>query len=148
MIPLIFWHAVKCLALGKFLKMKKLKPFLYWFPRILCILAILFVSIFALDAFQPELTFWQQIQGFIMHLIPSFVLLLFLVIAWKWELIGGVIFVLIGLVLSPFIYMHNYNMNGSVRMSIGIIAIIIFPFILVGIFFILGHNINKKTSWY
>jgi hypothetical protein len=124
--------------------MKKLKPFLYWFPRILCILAILFVSVFALDAFQPELTFWQQIQGFIMHLIPSFVLLLFLLIAWKWELIGGIIFVLIGLVLSPFIYMHNYNMNGSVWMSMGIIAMITFPFIIVGILFILGHKINKK----
>ena len=126
--------------------MKKQKPFLYWLPRILCILAILFVSVFALDAFQPELTFWQQIQGFMMHLIPSFVLLFFLLIAWKWELIGGAIFVRIGLVLSPFIYMHNYNMNGSVRMSIGIIAMITFPFILVGIFFILGHNFNKKAS--
>jgi len=124
--------------------MKKLKPFLYWLPRILCILAILFVSVFALDAFQPELTFWEQIQGFIMHLIPSFVLLFFLLIAWKWELIGGVIFVLIGLVLSPFIYMHNYNMNGSVWMSIGVIAMITFPFILVGVLFIFGHNINKK----
>lgn len=124
--------------------MKKLKPFLYWFPRILCILAILFISVFALDAFQPDLTFWQQIQGFIMHLIPSFVLLLFLLIAWKWELIGGVIFVLMGLVLSPFVYMHNYNMNGSVWMSIGIIAMITFPFILVGILFILGHKINKN----
>ena len=123
--------------------MKKLKPFLYWFPRILCILALLFISVFALDAFQPDLTFWQQIQGFIMHLIPSFVLLLFLLIAWKWELIGGIIFVLVGLVLSPFVYMHNYNMNGSVWMSIGIIAMITFPFILVGILFILGHKINK-----
>ncbi|MDN3642049.1 hypothetical protein QWY87_05015 [Lutimonas halocynthiae] len=124
--------------------MKKLKPFLYWFPRILCILAILFVSVFALDAFQPELTFWQQIQGFMMHLIPSFVLLFFLLIAWNWELIGGVIFVLIGLVLSPFIYMHNYNMNGSVWMSFGIIAMITFPFILVGILFIVGHKMNKN----
>ena len=126
--------------------MKKLKPFLYWLPRILCILAILFVSVFALDAFQPELTLWQQIQGFIMHLIPSFILLLFLLIAWKWELIGGVIFVLIGLVLSPFVYMHNYNMNGSVWMSIGIIAMITFPFIIVGILFILGHRVNKNQA--
>lgn len=126
--------------------MKKLKPFLYWLPRILCILAILFVSVFALDAFQPELTLWQQIQGFIMHLIPSFILLLFLLIAWKWELIGGVIFVLIGLVLSPFVYMHNYNMNGSVWMSIGIIAMITFPFIIVGILFILGHSVNKNQA--
>ena len=124
--------------------MNKLKPFLYWLPRILCILAIVFISFFALDAFQPELTVWQQIQAFLMHLIPSFILLLFLLIAWKWELIGGVIFVLIGLVLSPFVYMHNYNMNGSVWMSIGIIAMITFPFILVGILFILGYIVNKK----
>ena len=124
--------------------MNKLKPFLYWLPRILCILAIVFISFFALDAFQPELTVWQQIQAFLMHLIPSFILLLFLLIAWKWELIGGVIFVLIGLVLSPFVYMHNYNMNGSVWMSIGIIAMITFPFILVGILFVLGHTVNKK----
>ena len=124
--------------------MNKLKPFLYWLPRILCILAIVFISLFALDAFQPELTVWQQIQAFLMHLIPSFILLLFLLIAWKWELIGGVIFVLIGLVLSPFVYMHNYNMNGSVWMSIGIIAMITFPFILVGILFILGYIVNKK----
>ena len=124
--------------------MKKQKPFLYWLPRILCILAIVFISLFALDAFQPELTVWQQIQAFLMHLIPSFILLLFLLIAWKWELIGGVIFVLIGLVLSPFVYMHNYNMNGSVWMSIGIIAMITFPFILVGILFVLGHTVNKK----
>ena len=123
--------------------MKKLKQFLYWLPRILCILAILFISIFALDAFQPELTVWQQLQAFMMHLIPSFILLLFLVIAWKWELVGGIIFMLIGLVLSPFIYQHNYNMNGSVWMSIGIIAMITFPFILVGILFIVGHKINK-----
>ena len=124
--------------------MNKLKPFLYWLPRILCILAIVFISFFALDAFQPELTVWQQIQAFLMHLTPSFILLLFLLIAWKWELIGGVIFVLIGLVLSPFVYMHNYNMNGSVWMSIGIIAMITFPFILVGILFILGYIVNKK----
>ena len=121
-----------------------MKAFLYWLPRILCILAILFISIFALDAFQPELTVWQQIQAFLMHMIPSFVLLLFLLIAWRWELVGGIIFLLIGLVMSPVIYQHNYNMNGSVWMSLGIIATITFPFILVGILFILGYRIKKQ----
>ena len=77
---------------------------------------------------------------------PWLGLLVFVFIAWKWELIGGVIFVLIGLVLSPFVYMHNYNMNGSVWMSIGIIAMITFPFIIVGILFILGHSVNKNQA--
>lgn len=120
--------------------------FIYWLPRILCIIAILFISVFALDAFQPELTVWQQIQAFAMHLIPSFVLLLILIIAWKWELAGGIIFLLIGIGLSPLVFMHNYRMNGSIGTSLMIIATITFPFILVGILFILGHRIKSKKT--
>ena len=119
---------------------------IYWLPRIICILAISFVSIFALDAFDPSLTFWQQLQGFAMHLIPSFILLLILLIAWKWELIGGIIFLLIGIGLSPFIFIHNYRMNGSLSMSLWVIIMITFPFILVGILFILGHRNNRKKD--
>ena len=48
----------------------------HWLPRILCILSILFISMFALDAFAPNLTIWQQITDFLIHLIPSFILLL------------------------------------------------------------------------
>ena len=60
--------------------MKTFIKILHWLPRIICILAILVVSMFALDSFAPELTFWQQIGGFLMHLIPSFVLLSILII--------------------------------------------------------------------
>jgi hypothetical protein len=118
---------------------------LHWLPRIICILAILFISMFAFDAFAPGLTFWQQIGGFLMHLIPSFILLALLVVAWKWELIGGIIFTIIGLVLSPLVFQHNYNMNHSVSMSLGIIAIITFPFVIVGILFIFSYSKKRKT---
>ena len=115
-------------------------------PRILGILAILFISMFALDAFQPDMTIWEQLRDFLMHLIPSFVLLAIFLLAWKRELIGGIIFLAIGLVLTPLIYIHNYNMNGSVWLSIGIILIITFPFILIGVLFIFDHKINKKQA--
>ena len=120
--------------------------FIFWLPRIICIIAILFISVFALDAFQPELTVWQQIQAFAMHLIPSFILLLILIIAWKWELVGGIIFLLVGIGFSPLVFMHNYRMNGSVGMSLLIIATITFPFILVGILFMLGYRMNRKQT--
>jgi len=80
----------------------------------------------------------------LMHLIPSFILLAIFLVAWKWELIGGIIFVAIGLLLTPLIYIHNYNMNGSVWMSLGVILMITFPFILMGILFILDYKIHKK----
>ena len=116
----------------------------FWLPRIICILAILFISLFALDSFQPNLSIWQQIGAFLMHLIPSFILTALLIIAWKRELIGGIIFIIIGLGLSPIVYTHNYNMNHSVWMSLGIISGITIPFAIVGILFIMSHYYKKK----
>ena len=79
-----------------------------------------------------------------MHLIPSFILIALLVVAWKWELIGGIIFIIIGLVLSPLVYQHNYNMNHSIGMSLGILAMITFPFVVVGFLFIVSYTKKKK----
>lgn len=125
---------------------KKIIRFIHWAPRILCLLAILFISIFALDAFEPDLTIWQQIIGFLIHLIPSFILLIICVIAWKNELFGGILFAIIGIALSPFIYNKNYDMNHSVSMSLGIIATITLPFIIVGVLFIISHFLKKKIK--
>ena len=80
-----------------------------------------------------------------MHLIPSFGLIILLIVAWKWELIGGIIFALIGLGFSPFIFIHNYRMNQSVWMSLSVILMITVPFIIVGILFILSHRMKNKN---
>jgi len=117
---------------------------IHWLPRIVCILAILFISLFAADAFSPGHTIWQQLLAFLIHLIPGFVLTALLIFAWKWEYIGGIIFISIGLVMSPFVFIHNYNMNDSVGMSLGIILSITFPFVIVGILFIVSHFRKKK----
>ena len=100
---------------------------------------------FALDAFDPDKTIWQQLADFFLHLIPSFILIIFLIIAWKRELIGGIIFILIGLVLSPLIFTHNYNMNQSIWISLGVILTITFPFIIVGILFIVSYRKKKRN---
>ncbi|MGQ8338445.1 DUF7670 domain-containing protein [Sunxiuqinia sp. A32] len=125
--------------------MSKIIKFYHWAPRILCLLAIAFVSLFALDAFQPELSIWKQIQAFLMHLIPSFILLAILLVAWKWELVGGVVFIVIGLAFTPMVYTHNFNMNNSLWMSLLIIAMITFPFVLVGALFLLSYFKKKKS---
>ena len=126
--------------------MKTAFKILQWTPRIICILAILLVSMFALDAFESDQSIWQQISGFLIHLIPTYILVAFLIVAWKWELIGGVLFSLIGLGFAPFIYQHNYHMNHSVWMSLGIILMINFPFIVVGALFMVNHFMKKKNT--
>ena len=120
--------------------MKKKQRVLFWAPRIIAIMAILFVSLFALDAFQPELTFQEQILGFLIHMIPSFILIVVLILAWKWEVFGGILFLLIGLGMSPFIFINNYRHNQSVGLSLVIIASLCLPFVLAGVLFILSRK--------
>jgi hypothetical protein len=118
----------------------------HWLPRIICILAILFVSLFAADAFASGLTIWQQLGGFLIQLIPSFILLAFLIVAWKWEFIGGIIFVVIGLVTSPLVFMLNHNRNQlSIGASLKNVLMITFPFIIVGVLFIISNSLKKKN---
>lgn len=126
--------------------MKKSIQIIHWLPRILCILAILFISMFALDAFEEGQSLGRQILAFLMHLIPSFVLIVLLIIAWKWELAGGILFSIIGIGFSPFIFSHNYRMNHSVLMSLVTILLITFPFVVTGVLFILSHFLKKKNT--
>ena len=128
-------------------KMKKGIRVLHWTPRILCILAILFISLLAMDSFGSDLTFRQQLGEFLLHLVPSYILVILLIIAWKWELIGGIIFALTGLVFSPVIFQHNYKMNGSVWASLETVFFITIPFFIVGILFIVSHYRKKKQSY-
>ncbi len=120
--------------------MKTRNRILYWAPRLICILNIVFISLFALDAFDPDLTIWQQIGGFLIHMIPSFILLAALLIAWKWEKVGGIIFIIIGLILSSFLFVHNFKMNESLWLTLGIVLLMGFPFVLAGILFVLSNS--------
>ena len=125
--------------------MKTTTKVIYWTARILGILAILFVSLFALDSFSPERTFWQNTFAFLMHLSPSFVLLTSLIIAWKWEKVGGTILTIIGLAFSIFIFVFNYKRNHFPIMTCLLQALVIaIPFVLAGILFILSHYRKKK----
>jgi hypothetical protein len=125
--------------------MKTSTKVLYWTARILCILAILFVSLFSLDSFSSERTVWQNIAAFLMHNIPSFVLLATLIIAWKWEKVGGIILTIIGLAFSIFIFGFNYKRNHFPVMTCLLQALLIaIPFVLAGILFILSHFKRKN----
>jgi hypothetical protein len=126
--------------------MKTSLKIIHWIPRIICILAILFVSMFALDSFDSKFTLWQQLQAFFIHLIPTYILILFLIVAWKWELVGGAILMVFALGLTPSIYIHNYQMNHSVWISLSVILMINFPFVLTGGLFILSHYLKKKNK--
>ena len=66
------------------------KRLLFWTPRALAIVFIAFLSLFALDVFGEGYGFWQTLLALVIHLIPTWILIALLILAWRWEWIGAV----------------------------------------------------------
>ena len=78
-------------------KRGRAKPWIYWTPRILSIIFILFLALFSLDVFGQGYGFWGTILAFLIHNIPVFILLIILWISWKREIVGAIAFALAGI---------------------------------------------------
>ncbi len=83
---------------------KPSKQILFWSPRVLSILFAIFISIFALDVFSEGYDFWRTLLAFAIHLIPTAIIILFLIIAWRWEWIGGVVFLILAVLYVVFVW--------------------------------------------
>ena len=70
---------------------------LFWTPRALSIAFAAFLSLFALDVFSEPHGFWDTALSLTMHLVPVFVVLAILALAWRWEWIGAVFYSFAGL---------------------------------------------------
>jgi len=86
--------------------MVKVNKFIFWTPRILAILFIIFLAIFSLDVFGNDYTFWETVTGLFMHNIPSLILLIVLIISWKHEIVGGIGFILAGILYIVFVLIN------------------------------------------
>ena len=88
-------------------------------PRILTIIFILLLSILAFDA--------ENIIGWLIHMIPSFVLIGILIFAWKKPLIGSIAFLVMGIIFTIFFKTYEDYIT---------FAIVSLPlFIIAGLFF-------------
>lgn len=126
--------------------MKTSEKILYWAPRILGIVMILFISMFAFDSFAPGNTLGQNLLSLLIHLLPSIGLLILLLVAWKWELIGGIIFTLAGIAWSIFVYMINFKRTGSAGKALFVVLTLALPLIITGILFIMNHYQKIKDK--
>jgi hypothetical protein len=84
----------------------QIKKAIFWTPRLLTILFAIFISVFALDAFAAGGGFQKTLIAFTIHLIPTAIIVTILILSWKREWIGGVIFFLLGIVYAVFAFNH------------------------------------------
>ena len=108
---------------------------LLWAPRILCILFAIFISFFAFDVFDQGTGFWKILLALLIHLIPTFLIIIILILSWKRTWIGGISYILIGV---AYIIWSSQTDRGS--------QIIYIPLLLVGILFLTSWFLRKKIK--
>jgi len=123
----------------------KINKFLYWIPRVMAVLFILFLGLFSLDVFGEGYGFWGTAVAFLMHNIPALILLVILIISWKREIIAGSVFVLAGLLYVALILSHIFDESFKWYMISWMITIA-GPSILVGVLFIICWLKRKKIN--
>ena len=113
-----------------------MEKFIYWVPRILGIGLLVFYALFALDAINEESSVGEMLLGLLIHLVPAFLLLAALLVAWKWEFPGGLLY----LVLSALYVYLSRGMIWMVYLPIG------GSLLLTGILFMLHHFLFKTNK--
>jgi len=112
-----------------------MQKFLYWIPRILSVLFILFLSLFALDVFS-EYQGLAALPALAMHLLPSLILLIAVIAAWKWDLVGVIVFLAFAL---GYVWLAGLSRPWSWYVSIS------GPAAVTGILFLLSW-IQKRSN--
>ena len=108
-----------------------------WIPRVVAILFILFVSLFALDAFSGEASVLVKLGGFLIHLVPSFVLSAILVLAWKRPAYGGAAFILAG-ILFTLVFNTHEQLSSFLSISVP-------PFVIGALFIASGRTRRSRS---
>jgi hypothetical protein len=109
--------------------------FLHWIPRILSILFAAFIGLFAMDVFGQGSGIWKTIVALFLHLIPTFLIIIILILSWKRPWIGGISYIALGIV---YIVWSSHSGRGS--------HIIDFSLFLMGILFLLDWFLRKNIK--
>ncbi|HNX44613.1 MAG TPA: hypothetical protein PKI35_09275 [Bacteroidales bacterium] len=109
-----------------------------WSARILSLLSILFILIMSFDCIGGDYSLKEQLICFVMHNIPTFTLIILIIIAWKWELAGGILFIVAAFAGSILFKVFTGNAAA---------LILIAPILIAGVLFVIkGEVLNRKPE--
>jgi peptidoglycan/LPS O-acetylase OafA/YrhL len=125
--------------------MAEASKFVFWTPRILVIVFALFLGMFSFDVFEEGYTFWGTVFAFFMHNLPSLILLAFLLMSWKHELVGAIIFGLLGVagLVGTVLMVPMLNRGSMFNPIFPIIGVVSLS---IGILFLVGWRQKKKLG--
>jgi|WetSurMetagenome_2_1015567.scaffolds.fasta_scaffold1663735_1 hypothetical protein len=104
-----------------------IKTKLFWIPRSLSIILILFLTLLSLDVFEMQGTMLEKIGGFLIHMVPAFVAFILLALSWKYPLPAGLVFIFSGIIFAMrFPMALNFMIIPSFVVLIGILYVAIY----------------------
>jgi len=109
-----------------------------WVPRILAILIAVFVCLFSFDVFGQGAGLWKTLAGFLIHNIPTLVVIALILLSWKWSWTGGAGFIILGVLY--FIWSAG---KGNTSIIIGVVLLIIGALFLLDWF--AGKDLRKAS---
>ncbi len=77
---------------------RPVRQLIYWTPRIIGILIVALFTVLSFDVFGEGYSIGQALLALLIHLIPAAIMAGVLAVSWRWEWIGGVLFILCSLV--------------------------------------------------
>jgi hypothetical protein len=103
-----------------------------WIARGLGMVYAVFLTALALNAFGSG-SVWQQVSNFLLHMIPTFILIAILILSWRWPLPGGICLIALGLFYVAIMFGSGWG--NCLVMSV--------PLVAAGILFIAAERINR-----
>ena len=79
---------------------------LLWTPRVLALLLGAYLSLFALDAFDGGAGIVRSLPAFGVHLTPVIVLLLVVIVGWRWGWVGALAFACVAVLYAFWARTH------------------------------------------
>lgn len=111
-----------------------------WTPRLLGVVFAALVGLFALDVFSEPSTVGQTLVAFVVHLLPSAIVLIMVLIAWRWQTAGGLLFLAAGAGYAVTVVAGQHPLSW--------IAAISGPLVLIGVLFLLSRRSLSRAHGY
>lgn len=127
--------------------MRKTEKILFWTPRLLAILFICFLSLFSLDVFEPGKSAGEVVLALLMHNIPSIIMIVLLVIAWRKEIVGAVSYFGAGLLYIGLVTFRVINSELQWYLAITWSLTIAGPAFIIGVLFLINWKKRNEMNY-
>ena len=114
-----------------------MKNLITWAPRVIALMIIVFVLLFAFNGFVPRYLAGEEVVPLVIGILPAVVLFLALVLAWFFRLAGGITWIILGMAMIIFFHTYRDELSFHTLSS---------PVVAVGVLFVLSHFYEKAGT--